>query len=296
MDIVGIIANLNKPNVIDVTKKIMGFLEKDNVKVFLEKPLACAVRRPRSGIGLDTLASRVDLVISMGGDGTFLRAARIVHGHLKPILGVNLGGLGFLSEVTLKSLERDLKLLRKGKYKIDYRMTLDTELVRKTKRVKIAPALNDIVISKRELSRIINIEVFIDGEFVTRYRADGIIVSTPTGSTAYNLSAGGPIVYPGSSVIVITPICPHTLTHRPLVVPSTSKIEIRLAPLEMKSLTGFSAPLKDVELTIDGQVGVSLTKDDKVVVTEGKEKIPVVLFEDTSYFEVLRQKLGWGSR
>lgn len=285
MDVVGIIANINKPNVVIITKKIIGFLERHNVRVFLEKPLARIVGRTGLGILPDRLAEKADLVIAMGGDGTFLRAARIVHRHLKPILGVNLGGLGFLSEVTSKSLDNDLRLLMKGKYNIDYRMTLDTEVLKKTKRVKVAPALNDIVISKRALSRIINLEVFIDGEFVTRYKADGIIVSTPTGSTAYNLSAGGPIVYPSSSVIIVSPICPHTLTHRPLVVPSTSKIEIR-----------FNMPITDVELTIDGQVGVGLTKNDKVIVTEGKDRIPVVLFEDTSYFEVLRQKLGWGSR
>lgn len=285
MDTIGIIANLNKPGVASVSKKIIRFLERHNVKVFLERPLAKAVGRATLGILPDKLAGKADLVIAMGGDGTFLRAARIVQRHLKPILGVNLGGLGFLSEVTQKSLEKGLRLLIKGEYYIDYRMTLDTEVLKKRKRIKAVSALNDVVITKQVLSRIINLEVFVDGEYVTEFKADGIIVSTPTGSTAYNLSAGGPIVYPGSNVIIISPICPHTLTHRPLVVPSTSQIEIR-----------FNAPVKDIELTIDGQVGIALTKDDKVVITEGKEKVPVVLFSDTSYFEVLRRKLRWGSR
>lgn len=283
MDTIGIIANLDKPNAISVAKRIIGVLGKHRIKVFLERPLAKAVKRQGFGVSIDRLADKVDLIIAMGGDGTFLRAARTVRGNPKPVLGVNLGGLGFLSEVTLGSLEKDLKLLINGNYDIDYRMTLDTKVV--NRKVRTPPALNDIVISKQVLSRLIYLEVLIDGEFVTRYKADGIIVATPTGSTAYNLSAGGPIVYPSSNVIVISPICPHTLTQRPLVVPSDSEIEIR-----------FNTPIKGVELTIDGQVGMPLSKDDKVIVTEGEEKVPVVLFKDTSYFEVLRQKLGWGSR
>lgn len=285
MNTIGIIANLNKTNAVSVAKEIIRFLERNRVKVFLEKPLAQALGRAGTGILVDRLAEKTDLIIALGGDGTFLRAARIMHGYLKPILGVNLGGLGFLSEVTLDSLEKDLKLLIKGKYKIDYRITLDTEVLRKKRKIRVTTALNDIVISKKALSRIINLEVFIDGRYVATYRADGIIVSTPTGSTAYNLSAGGPIVYPNSDVIVISPICPHTLTHRPLVIPSISKIEI-----------GFGAPIRDVELTIDGQVGMGLDKDDKILVTKGKENVAIVLFEDTSYFEVLREKLSWGSR
>ncbi len=285
MKSIGIIANINKPDVVKIAKKIISFFEGQDIEVFMERPLAEIVGKRGLGVSGRVLAKKADLIIAMGGDGTFLRTARIARGYLKPILGVNLGGLGFLSEVTLESLEKDLRLLVKDRYNIDYRMTLDVEVIRRGKGINISPALNDVVISKRALKRIINLDVFVDGRFVTRYKADGIIVSTPTGSTAYNLSAGGPIVYPGGNVIVITPICPHTLTHRPLILPSNSKIGI-----------GFTAPVKGVELTIDGQVGLGLTVDDKVVVTEGEEKIPVVLFEDTSYFEVLRKKLGWGSR
>lgn len=280
MKTIGIIANLNKPNVSSVTKRIIGIFERYGIGVLLEKPLAKILGR--SGVSEEILAKKVDLLIALGGDGTFLRVARIVQKNPKPILGINLGGLGFLSEVTLDSLRKDVGLLIKGKYRIDYRMTLDTKVSGKR---NLPPALNDVVISKHAISRLINIDVSINGEFVTEYRADGIIVSTPTGSTAYNLSAGGPIVKPGSNVIIITPICPHTLTQRPLVIPCNNIVEI-----------GFRGIVKDVELTIDGQIGVGLDKDDKVIVTEGKEKVPVVLFEDSSYFDVLRQKLGWGSR
>lgn len=283
---VGIVANLNKSNAIGVTNKVIRFLKGCNIKVVLELPLAKVLKKTKLGLSLDKMAQHVDLVIALGGDGTFLRVARGIQKHLKPILGVNLGGLGFLAEVALDSLEKDLKLLVKGKYSIDYRMTLDTELIKPGgRRIKVAPALNDIVISNEAIARIISLQTYVDNKHVTTYRADGVIVATPTGSTAYTLSAGGPIVCPGADVILITPICPHTLTHRPLVVPSSSRIKIRL-----------EAPAQDVALTVDGQVGVKLEPRDSIIISKGAQMVPLVTFEDTSYFELLQQKLYWGSR
>lgn len=282
----GIVANLNKTNAVSVTNKIINFLKKHNIKVVLESSLANAMKKNKLGYSLDKMAGMVDLVIALGGDGTFLRVARVIQKHLRPILGINLGKLGFLAEVTLDSLEDDLKLLVKGKYSVDYRMTLNAEVFKKGgKKIKVQPALNDVVISKEAIARIINLHIYIDNKHVTTYRADGIIVATPTGSTAYALSAGGPIVYPSTDAILVAPICPHTLTHRPLIIPSNIKVKIKL-----------DSPVKDVLLTVDGQVGLELRSGDSIVVSKGSKMVPLVVFDDTSYFELLRHKLHWGGR
>jgi len=282
---IGIIANLDKSNVIKTAGTIIRFLERHNIKIVMEKPLARAMKRAKKGVLLERMAPLSDLFIALGGDGTFLRAARNGYNLSIPILGVNLGGLGFLSEVTLDHLEKDLGLLVEGKFMVDPRMTLSARVRGKSGQKKAVPALNDVVVSKHALSRIINLDISIDGDYITQYKADGIIVSTPTGSTAYNLSAGGPIVKPGSEVIVITPICSHTIAQRPLVIPGQSVIEIKI-----------NNPAEGAELTVDGQLGISLSLKDRVVITRGKQNVPVVLFSGTSYFEVLRRKLSWGER
>ena len=282
---IGIIANLDKSNVIKTAGTIIRFLERHNIKIVMEKPLARAMKRAKKGVLLERMAPLSDLFIALGGDGTFLRAARAGYNLSIPILGVNLGGLGFLSEVTLDHLEKDLGLLVEGKFMVDPRMTLSARVRGKSGQKKTVPALNDVVVSKHALSRIISLDISIDGDYITQYKADGIIVSTPTGSTAYNLSAGGPIVKPGSEVIVITPICSHTIAQRPLVIPGQSVIEIKI-----------NNPAEGAELTVDGQLGISLSLKDRVVITRGKQNVPVVLFSGTSYFEVLRRKLSWGER
>ena len=280
---VGIIANMHKANVVEVSKKLIDFFGAHGIKVFLEKDLSAKIRRNKIEVLSSVRIKEMDIVISLGGDGTFLRVARVVHD--KPILGVNLGDLGFLAEITLPNLIKDLKQLIEGKYKIEQRMTLDTEVVKKGKRKKVCSALNDIAVSKSEICRVIDLSIFIDKQYVAKFKADGVVISTPTGSTAYNLSVGGPIVLPGSEIIIISPICPHMLTHRPLVVPSQSKIEIVC-----------DAPEKGVELTIDGQVGLEIVKNDKIIITKSKNKVPVILLRNNAYFEVLRQKLLWGKR
>ena len=281
---IGIVANLTKKMAVTVAKDVINILKSSKINVVLEKSLATALKKPKLGLSLNKLAEEVDVVISLGGDGTFLRVARITQRHLKPILGVNLGELGFLAEVKLENIGKDLKLLINGNYVVNYRETLKTEVIKKNDDiVKVKPALNDIVISKEEIARIIKLQVYVNDEYVTSYRADGVIVATPTGSTAYNMSAGGPIVNPNADVITLTPICPHTLTHRPLVLTASDKIRIQLDLSE-----------KDVALTVDGQVNMKLSGGESVVVTKGERKVPLIIFKDTSYFKVLREKLKWG--
>lgn len=283
---IGIVANLTKKNAISIAKKVISILKSKNIKISLETSLAIALKQKPLGVDLKKMAKSVDSVVALGGDGTFLRVARVIENSLKPILGINLGQLGFLAEVTLDSIEKDLNLLIAGEYNIDYRMCLETEVAKSNaKKVRIQSSLNDVVVSKETIARIIDFDTYIDNKYVARYRADGIIVATPTGSTAYSLSAGGPIVYPESDVILIAPICPHTLNHRPLIIPSKAKIKIKL-----------NHPVKDVVLTIDGQVGMKLDEKDTVIISKSSKKVPLITFKDTSYFNVLKQKLQWGSR
>ena len=282
---IGIIVNLTKPNAVTVAKRITSFFKKHKIGVLYEEALAKKLGIVQSCKSIENLVEKSDIVITLGGDGTFLRTARLIQNNPKPMVGVNLGDLGFMAEVTLDSLERDLELLIKKKYTVKTRFTLTGEVIRGKKRLFKHFALNDVVVSKMDLSRLVNIETYIDNEYITTYKADGVIVSTSTGSTAYNLSAGGPIVYPGSNVILVTPICPHTLTHRPLVVPSERTIKMKMG-----------VTTKDVTLTFDGQVGEQLKKNDLIIVRKRKKKISMITFENTQYFDVLRRKLYWGNR
>ena len=226
-----------------------------------------------------------DLCVVLGGDGTLLAAARSLEGRRCPILGVNLGGLGFMTETGPEESGDVLEEVLAGRYSVGRRMTLDATLVRGRRTVASQAVLNDVVIAKSALARMIELEVAIDGADVTRYRADGLIVSTPTGSTAYSLSAGGPIIHPEMSALLIAPICPHTLTLRPLVVPASASIEVTLA-----------TPDSEVYLTLDGQVGQPLRGGDRVRVRRGAQPVLMVRSRRRSYYEVLRRKLGWGGR
>ena len=233
----------------------------------------------------EQLSGKVDLLIVLGGDGTLLAAVRSMAEHAVPILPVNLGGLGFLTSVTLAELYPILEQVLAGKNRISERVLLQAEVLRGGKVVERQRALNDAVLNKGALARMIDLDLHIDGSYVCSYKADGLIISTPTGSTAYSLAAGGPIVYPVVEAFVITPICPHTLTNRPLVIPNTSKIEV-----------DFRAGDETVFLTLDGQVGVELKHDDRVVLTQASTKLRLVRPPRKTYFEILRNKLKWGER
>jgi len=228
--------------------------------------------------------NNVDWVVVLGGDGTLLGAARKVGKYGVPILGVNIGGLGFLTEIPLKRLYPAIEMMLKGQLEVESRLMLETKVQRKGKEIFLFLVLNDVVINKGALSRIIDLDVYINDQFLTTFRADGLIISTPTGSTAYNLAAGGPILYPTMANFILTPICPFTLTNRPIILPDSDNIYIMM---------GKESDEK-VKLTFDGQVGFDFFYGDKVMIHKSKERIRLVKSPDQTYFEILRTKLMWG--
>jgi NAD+ kinase len=230
-----------------------------------------------------TIPDTVDWVVVLGGDGTLLGAARKVGRYGLPIWGINLGGLGFLTESPLKMLYKDMEKLIAGEMAVETRLMLQARVLRGNEEECSFSVLNDVVINKGALARIIDLRVSIDGRFLTTFRADGLIISSPTGSTGYNLSAGGPILYPNLEALIVTPICPFTLTHRPLILPDTSVIEIKMGENS-----------EQVTLTFDGQVGFDLIDNDNVIVSKSEKKLKLIKSPGQDYFDILRTKLKWG--
>jgi NAD+ kinase len=228
---------------------------------------------------------RADLVVVLGGDGTLLSVARHSGSRRVPVLGVNLGGLGFLTDVRPEEAFQALERVLAGHYRLEHRSMLEAAVVRGGKALRRFQALNDVVINKGALARILDLETSVDGVALCTYKADGLILSTPTGSTAYSLSAGGAIVEPSVGVLLISPICPHTLTQRPIVLPE--RVHVRVS---------VCSPDEDVALTIDGQEGMKLANDDVVTVRPAKHRVHLVRSPTHSFFELLRTKLRWGER
>ena len=245
----------------------------------IEHETGCAVDEAPA----EKLAAGADLMLVLGGDGTMIATARQMADTEVPVLGVNYGGLGYLAEFRIEELYAALESILDGNYRLDKRVMLSVELIRSDESVTRNRVLNDVVINKSALARIIEIEAHLNQQFVNAFRADGLIVSTPTGSTAYNLSAGGPVIFPSMNAVVITPICPFTLSNRPIVVPDDSIIELRL-----------KTDQEDVTLTLDGQVGLPLKVDDRVMIRKSKTMFNLVQPMNRNYFDVLRDKLRWG--
>ncbi len=279
---IGILAKRHKPEAAEVIEKLIPWLEERGVETIVDKEFAPLLGIKSRPLEKEALPANVDLIAVFGGDGTLLSVARLMGNSHPLVLGVNLGSLGFLTEVTLDELYAAFEALLKGDFEVDNRMMIDTVLKREGERIAAYRALNDAVINKGALARIIDMEIYIDGQFVSDFRAYGLIISTPTGSTAYSLSAGGPIVYPSMEAFVITAICPQTLTNRPLVVSSSSHIEVVLS-------SGT-----DVMLTVDGQVGLPMLVGDATIVTRAENPFRLVKPRGKNYFEVLRRKLNWG--
>lgn len=234
-------------------------------------------------VDAETFKKDVDLIVVLGGDGTMLSTARLTGDREILVLGINYGSLGYLTEFRIEEMFVALDEIFRGNYEIDRREMLDVEHWRDNGRLAEGRVLNDVVINKAVLARIIEIEVELNGQFVNSFRADGLIVSTPTGSTAYNLSAGGPIVYPSMNAVVLTPICPFTLTNRPIVMPDTAEIVLRL-----------KNESDGVVLTLDGQVGYQMKRDDQVRIRKSSTNFNLVQPPNRNYFDVLRNKLKWG--
>ena len=265
---IGIIAKQNKPEAVPIVKNLVEWLRPKKIEVYIEEGMEKLFHPSLTGphlnsVGREDIPAHAEMIIVLGGDGTLLSVARLVGDHEVPILGVNLGGLGFLTEITLEELYRVLERVVQGDFVTDERVVLNAAVIRRGERMVEFTVLNDAVINKGALARIIDLETTINGEYLTTFKSDGLIISTPTGSTAYNLSAGGPIVYPSLHCIIITPICPHTLTNRPIMIPDD--VEIR-AMLKTKQ--------QEVILTLDGQQGFTLEFEDVVEVRKAEGTIP----------------------
>ncbi|MCA1615295.1 MAG: NAD(+)/NADH kinase [Acidobacteria bacterium] len=285
---VGVLVKPNHPEATKTVCRLLEYFAARDVAVVTTPRIDRLTVEGETGCALevleaDQLADTVDLIVVLGGDGTMIATARLLDNRSVPVVGINFGSLGYLTEVRLEEMTVALDAVLAGDYHLDRRVMLTAELRRGEGRLLRNRVLNDVVISKSALARIIEIETWLDGKFVNCFRADGLIVSTPTGSTAYSLSAGGPIVFPSMNAVVITPICPHTLSNRPLVVPDDAEIELVL-----------KTPREEVALTLDGQVGYSLEYGDRVHIGKSRTAFNLVQPINRNYFEVLRGKLRWG--
>ncbi len=263
------------------TRGIQGILDTQTAEM--------AGLRDAPALSRDALAAQVDLLLVLGGDGTLLSMAGRVGaaGRVIPILGVNFGRLGFLTEVTLDELYESLDAVIAGTAGLHERRLLQATTLRADAVRDTRVVLNDVVVTRGEISRVIDLEVIVNGQFVTRVKADGIIVASPTGSTAYNLAASGPIVHPDVDAILITPIAPHTLANRPVVIPGSAVVEIRAIDLGRPT---------DIFVTFDGQTGHKLENTDVVRITRAEAVVRIVSSPSRNYFDTLREKLGWGER
>jgi NAD+ kinase len=282
---VGIISRPRREELAAVVPPLLAWLEQRGIQALCDPETVSCLTPARPAHAREELPSLVDLLIVLGGDGTLLAAARLMTDHNVPVLPVNLGSLGFLTSVTLNDLYGVLEQALCGQARYSERVMIDAQVIRKGHMIHHARALNEAVLNKAALSRIIDLRLSVNGEFVCDYKADGLIISTPTGSTAYSLAAGGPIVYPAVSAFIITPICSHTLTNRPIVLPDTAHLEVH-----------YGAGDVPIYLTLDGQVGVELLPRDRVGVVAAPERLRLVRPQQKTYFGVLRDKLKWGER
>ena len=279
---VGLVAKYQERKAAQMVRWLIPWLKKRGKKVCVENGLA---RAGAQSCSKKEMALKADLIISLGGDGTLLNIAPLVERPEVPILGVNLGALGFITEVAVDELEPVLSKTLSGDYEVEKRMTLEVRVLGKNGRPHKFRVLNDVVIAKGARSRIIDLETYIGKDYLCTYRADGLIVSTPTGSTAYSLAAAGPILEPTLGAIVLAPICPHTLTHRPIVVPSNAVIRV--------TLRSFG---DTVILIPDGQQGMRLNNGDRVEARDYGLPVSLIKLPSRSYYEILREKLKWGER
>jgi NAD+ kinase len=282
MKTVGIAANIGKPESRDRLFELLNLLSANDVTVLLEQEAAALAGRPNDSLALRDIGKQAEMVFVLGGDGTMLRVARELEGAPTPMLGVNLGSLGFLTSVRSEDLSAATRQILQGEYSISDRFAIQTTLFRAGQQVETHAALNDAVISRGAFSRIVRLRVSIDGEMLTEYVCDGMIFATPTGSTAYSLSAGGPILLPGARACILTPICPHALSNRSVIAGQESVVTCQVA-----SAAG------ELLLTIDGQVQVPMQVGDEVEVRRASQTVRLVAPKGQSYFDVLRQKLKW---
>jgi NAD+ kinase len=278
---VGLIAHTGKPGVGELIKSLMAEFARFSISTLLEKETA-AVSGQRSDITIPQLGGKADLLVVVGGDGTILNVAGHLGESSPPIFGINVGSLGFLTCASSPAFREAVECIAKGKMTFSNRALLEVVLRDSKEKHKPMIALNDAVFSRGEISRLIRLRTRVNGETLTEFNADGLIIATPTGSTAYSLSAGGPILEPESGVFVITPICPHVLTNRSIIVSDKSVIEVEA-----------SEPDYPVYLTVDGRDPLPIAKDAKVEIRKAKKTLQLAAMPDMSFFSVVRQKLKW---
>ncbi len=283
MNSIGIIVNVEKPDINQITAHIVSWLENNGIKVYVNIVGDLCGTTQMQTCTEKELIENCQCVIVLGGDGTLLHSARLIAAGDIPIFGVNLGQLGFLTEIELNDLTPALEKLVSGEYRIEERMMIQATVYRNGKEISKFYGLNDAVITKGAFARLIRLKTYVNNEYVDIYPADGLIISSPTGSTAYSLSAGGPLVVPNLELMIVTPICPHTLSSRPLVVDRDSIIKVELQSTQA-----------EIMLTIDGQRGHSLKSFDEIIVQKSPHNAKFIKLSNRGFYEILRKKLKEG--
>lgn len=282
---IGVIANIKRPNVVEILERVSVWCEKNQVELTFNKEAAdffssqSSPKIKTKSVSRDDLWKHSDLILALGGDGTMLVTARAVAEHKTPILGINLGGLGFMTQIPAADIENALSRIKNKDFKIEERMVLQASFAHNNHWY----ALNEVGIEKGGISRLINLHISNKNEFVGSFSADGLIIATPTGSTAYSMSAGGPIVNPKMQAIILSPICPQSLAVRPIIFPADEIIKIKVEPLQ-----------KEAILTVDGQITHPIKSGDEIVICKAGHTVNLITFPEKSFFEILRQKLNWG--
>jgi NAD+ kinase len=282
---VGIIAKSHKLERIEIIKKLYHWLIDKEVQVFIDSETALRIDVPSNLSREDVAKNDLDLIIVLGGDGTLLSVARLVYDRDIPILGVNMGNLGFLTEVTMGEVLPVMEKLLAGKLYFEERILLEVSVIKQGDVKENYTVLNDVVFNKGVLSRLVDLKVHTNKQYVTSYRGDGLIISTPTGSTAYSLAAGGPILYPTIDALIVCPICPFSFANRPIVVPGNEVIEVQL-----------ESEHKDFYVTLDGQSGFEMKREYIVRIQRAQSRLKLIHLPEKNYYEVLRRKLKWGDR
>ena len=282
---VGIISKPRKPEGGDVVPPLLAWLRERGINVLIDKETGALLQGREKSVPRNEMPELVDLLVVLGGDGTLLATARTLNRKNVPILAVNLGGLGFLTVITREELYPTLEAVLAGDYECDRRVRIEAEIIRADEVIASFLALNDVVLNKGAIARILDFDVWANGEFISTFKSDGLIVSTPTGSTAYSLAAGGPILTPSVQALIITPICAHTLTNRPLVLPDSVTLEVLV-----------KSQRESAYVTVDGQVGIAARSDDIVRIKKADSFVEIIQPHGRNYFEILRQKLKWGER
>lgn len=280
---IGVFCKPKAPTGKKILDELVRWLRGRDYNAHMDRDTA-AIIGETSSLEKDKIPQQTDLLIVLGGDGTLLSVARIAHAHDIPILAVNLGSLGFLTEISLQELYPALENVLAGKFDVEHRMLLNARLWRNDKKVGDHNVLNDVVINKGVVARVVNLQVLVDGQYMTSYRADGLIIATPTGSTAYSLSAGGPIIHPSMQALVLSPICPLALTNRPILIPDQATIQVKLTTAN-----------ENVRVTLDGQEGWDMHTGDTLEIKKTQTTLKLIPAPKKNYYQILRQKLHWGT-